>query len=175
MRGLTTRFALGFTVLAALWQITASAGELTIDVAAVDQGRQAVPGVKVQLRVGESVASEMETGANGHAEFKGLKAGQYEVTASRDGLLTVRKGDLVLSESPISLELTMVPAVARAESVEVRGTISPLEQGGSTPNEITPKIAKELPGRPATVADALPLVPGVARSPEGGLQISGSG
>src|SRR6202022_4702566 len=37
------------------------------------------------------------------------------------------------------------------------------------------RTGKELPSRPATVADALPLVPGVVRSPGGGLQISGSG
>jgi len=32
---------------------------------------------------------------------------------------------------------------------------------------------KELPTRPATVADAAPADPGIVRSPEGGLRISG--
>src|ERR1035438_9174887 len=35
-------------------------------------------------------------------------------------------------------------------------------------------LAKEMPNRPATVADALPLVPGVVREPGGGLRISDS-
>ncbi|MES1258127.1 MAG: hypothetical protein ABUS51_06840, partial [Acidobacteriota bacterium] len=34
---------------------------------------------------------------------------------------------------------------------------------------------RELPGRPATVADALPLVPGVVRQPGGGLVMSAAG
>jgi hypothetical protein len=36
------------------------------------------------------------------------------------------------------------------------------------------EAAKELPSRPATVSDALPLIPGVARQPGGKLQLSGS-
>src|SRR5262249_58312005 len=34
---------------------------------------------------------------------------------------------------------------------------------------------KNLPWRPATVSDTLPLVPGVIRSPQGEIKISGSG
>ena len=50
-----------------------------------------------------------------------------------------------------------------------------MDQGPSSPTELEPQIAKELSSRPATVVDALPLVPGVARSPGGRLQISGNG
>jgi hypothetical protein len=37
---------------------------------------------------------------------------------------------------------------------------------------ISGQAAKDLPGRPPTLADALPLLPGVIRKPDGGLQIS---
>jgi hypothetical protein len=52
---------------------------------------------------------------------------------------------------------------------------APVEQGGSSTESLPPQSVRELPGRPATVADALPLVPGVVRRPGGGLVISGSG
>ena len=37
------------------------------------------------------------------------------------------------------------------------------------------EAVKELPSRPATVNDALPLIPGIVRQPDGKLQLSGSG
>ncbi len=49
-----------------------------------------------------------------------------------------------------------------------------MEQGSSPPASVSGQLAKELPTRPATVADALPLVPGVVREPGGALRISDS-
>src|SRR5262249_13187102 len=43
----------------------------------------------------------------------------------------------------------------------------------SPPTELQREQVKVLPSRPATVADVLPLVPGVVRSPDGQLRISG--
>ena len=50
-----------------------------------------------------------------------------------------------------------------------------MDAGASTPNEIPAQTVKELPGRPATVTDALPLLPGVVRVPGGGLVMSAAG
>ncbi len=50
-----------------------------------------------------------------------------------------------------------------------------MEEGATTSNTLSAKTAKELPGRPATVSDALPMLPGVVRRPDGGLQISSAG
>src|SRR5262249_25946809 len=45
----------------------------------------------------------------------------------------------------------------------------------SAPTELLPDQIKNLPSKPAEAADALPLVPGVIRSPQGEIKISGSG
>jgi len=74
-----------------------------------------------------------------------------------------------------SIDLTLVTGAAAGVSLEVHDTVSPLEDGVHSPASLTVEQAKELPTRPATVADALPLIPGVARSPGGGLQLSGRG
>ncbi|MGC9971040.1 MAG: carboxypeptidase regulatory-like domain-containing protein [Bryobacteraceae bacterium] len=147
-----------------------------IDVAVLDQSGQPVPGVQVQLRIGQDLVASAQTGQNGHAAFTQLKPALYEIVASKDGFEPLHKAGLDLSQAgSVSIELTLPPALARQDSVEVRGTTSPVEQGASVPSELPTQSAKELPNRPATVADALPLIPGVVRSPGGGLQISGSG
>src|SRR5207247_5560759 len=84
-----------------------------------------------------------------------------------------RSIDLSQGESA-SVELTLVPALSRRENIEVRGTVSAVEQGASAPSDLPPQTAKELPSRPATVTDALALLPGVVREPGGGLLISAS-
>jgi hypothetical protein len=158
-----------------VWSAPAPEG-LTIDVAIVDQSGLPVPGVQVQLRTGQEAIPPAGTDANGHARFASLRPGPYEVTAAKEGFGPARKGDLDLSKAgSITVELTMVPSLSRHDSVEVQGTASPVEQGATTSTELQAKTAKELPSRPATVADALPLIPGVVRNAEGSLQISGSG
>jgi hypothetical protein len=160
---------------ALVWSAPAP-GELTIDVAIVDQSGQPVPDVQVQLRTGQEAIPPAGTDASGHARFTALRSGLYEVTAAKEGFEPARKGDLDLSKAgSISVELTMIPSLARHDSVEVQGTVSPVEQGATTSTELQAKTAKALPSRPATVADALPLIPGVVRNAEGRLQISGSG
>ena len=77
------------------------------------------------------------------------------------------------ADSEAAIELTMTPA-ARHESVNVEESITPIEQGASEPTRLPPDAAKELPTKPATVAEALPMIPGVVRRQDGGLQISGS-
>ncbi len=72
------------------------------------------------------------------------------------------------------MELTLEPALARHERVEVSATADPVEQGALTPNQVSGATLKDI-RKPETVADALPLVPGVARTPAGDLEISGAG
>src|ERR1035437_5609711 len=151
-----------------LWQSAAS----SLNLLEVDGSNRPVPGVRVELKTGGELVASVQTDAQGRAEFGELKPPRYELDAWKDGFEPVQKADL---EVPASVELTLTPALARKESIEVKGTVDPLEQGASAPNEIPAQTAKELPGRPPTVADALPLPPGVVRVPGGGLVMSAAG
>lgn len=148
----------------------------TVDVSVLDQENKAVSGVRVQLKTDQNVVASAETDQRGHAQFTQLKPARYQITAAKDGFETLEKSDLDLTQgASTSIELTMVPELVRRDSVEVKGAVAPVEQGGSTPSALPAQVVKELPSRPATVADALPLIPGVVRSPQGGLRISGGG
>ncbi|MBS1859426.1 MAG: TonB-dependent receptor [Acidobacteria bacterium] len=148
-----------------------------LDVLAVDAGRQPVGGARVQLLSGTAVAYSAVTGADGHARFTRVNPAHYGLAAERDGFEPARRDDLDLTGSAaVSLDLTLAPALARHESVEVSDKVSPLDEEHSAGGAgVPPQAVKELPGRPATVADALPMVPGVLRRPGGGLVISAAG
>jgi hypothetical protein len=151
------------------WRIVAFAqpSANSVSIAVLDDTRRPIPGVQLQLRIGETVVGFVKTDEQGHAAFTGLKSAQYAITASKEGY-----EPLQTSELAASMELTMAAAVPHRESIEVKGTA---EQTSSSPSEVSTKTAKELPGRPPTVSDALPLIPGIVRSPGGGLILSAAG
>jgi hypothetical protein len=61
----------------------------------------------------------------------------------------------------------------RRDSVTVEGKAPSVESGATTATAVTSEQMKSLPERITTVRDALPMIPGVVRTPEGRLVISG--
>ena len=143
-------------------------------VSTMDSANQPVAGVELQLRMTDAVVVTSLSDARGQAVFAELRPGLYTLLATKDGYHPVHQADLrVAQDSAISLELTMTPVLTHSESVDVSATASPLEQGASSAAAtITPQATNDLPTRPATVADSLPLIPGVLREPGGALSIS---
>ncbi|MDQ2947832.1 MAG: carboxypeptidase regulatory-like domain-containing protein [Acidobacteriota bacterium] len=145
-----------------------------IHLTVLDQQDQPIPRVAVELKSGEPTVLPGLTDENGTVRFTQLKSGHYELSVTREGFKPIQAYGVDVPEGTASIQLRLIPAVHQ-ESVEVRGTATPVQQGSSPGTQVPAEIVKELPNHPATVSDALPLVPGVARSPGGGLQLSGSG
>jgi hypothetical protein len=158
---------------AALCAQQPSAGR--IDESVTDQARQPMAGVRLELKSGgvTQVASA-ETDAHGRAEFPRLEPGRYLLTVTKEGIETVTRELDLASAATTAIEIIAVPALARKESIRVDGTVAPVEQGAAAPAQLDGRLAREMPSRPATVADALPLISGVVREPGGGLVISAS-
>jgi Carboxypeptidase regulatory-like domain len=131
--------------------------------------------VLVTLKTGTNQIASAQSDDQGRVTFTSLKPAHYEIQASKDGFDTGREPDLDLTQGAAPFHLTVVLSATRKDSVEVRETVTPVDQSSSAPTSLPVRIAKDLPIRPATVSDALPLLPGIARSPGGGLQLSGSG
>ena len=153
-------------------QSPAAAG---IDVTVLDQTSQAVSGARVQLQVGQQVVASAGTDEKGHARFTQLTPARYAIVATKEGFEPAQKAGLDLAPAgSLSIGLTLLPVTQR-ESIDVKDTAAAVEVGASAPSQLAGPAAKELPNRPATVADALPMLPGVVREPGGGLMISASG
>ena len=160
-------FAIAFSLLC-----YAAARDLSVTVA--DSSKQPITGVTVQVKAGQRIVASAETDSQGLASFPNLGTGAYEIAAAKDGFESaIKKGIQLSQDSVAAIQITLLPAV-RHESVEVAGTAGAVAQGSSAPTALQTQSVKELPSRPATVADALPLVPGVVRAPDGAIQISAS-
>jgi Carboxypeptidase regulatory-like domain len=164
--------ALSFSVLAQ--QVRAGA---TMRVITHDEAEQAVAAVVVELKRNGTVISKTTTNEKGIAEFTNIAPGTYEVVTSKEGLETLNQTDVaVTAGTPVEITFTVVPKVNLSATVNVQaGSEAPVEKAASVSTELKRTTVKDLPGKPATVKDTLPLVPGIVRSPEGEIKISGQG
>jgi len=150
-------------------------GSGTIRISVFDSGGEPISDVRLLARIGADLISTLRTDEEGQATFAGLRAGRYEIAAFKEGYQPLSKTGLELApQGHISLELTLVPSLTHQDTVEVSGAATPLEAASASPVTLSAQSAQALPDRPATVRDALPMLPGVIRDPGGGLNVSGA-
>lgn len=117
---------------------------------------------------------ERTTGAGGIAEFLQLSCGSWTVSATKQGFQPGEGSLLLENASNAELKLILNPAM-QFESVDVNASAAVVEKTSSINSELRTPEVKSLPVNPATVADALPLAPGVVRYPNGEIKVEGSG
>jgi hypothetical protein len=162
--------------VALLLTSAAAFAAVTVEVSVTGPANEPVPGARLQLKSGGAAVASAVTDASGHASFAAVPPGRYQIAGEKEGFEPAQQVAIEVSEhGPASIDFRMVPALARHESIQVTDKAAPVEEGGSPPKEVPMDLAKELPGRPPTVADALPLIPGVVRAPNGGLSLSAAG
>jgi hypothetical protein len=160
----------------------ASAGDTpswVIHLAVVDEKSLAVPDAVVEVFLGEKPATTSTTDAAGKATLTVNLLGTYSLKISKTGSLAtetaleVREGN---AAQEIDVDVVLSTAALSQQRVEVKGEASnPITETSSAPQTLSPEQAKDTPLRPATLVDALPLVPGIVRGPDGGVHIAGLG
>ena len=129
----------------------------------------AVVRLKRNVQVAETVANDA-----GEYEFTNLAPGDYLLEASSEGFkasskpITIHTGEVVLEN--ISLQVADITAsvtvATAAEGVTVGET--------ATDNSIKQKTLQTLPLPNEQLLEALPLVPGVVRGPDGQINMNGA-
>ncbi len=145
-----------------------------LDIAVTDSTGAVIADALIEVSTGSRAVRLAQTNQLGRVLFADVKPGKYDIRATKSGMQPIELLGYELKDPLVRLPLTMSPRLTRTDSVEVRGTVMEVEEATSAPNKLPPQKAKELPNRPATVADALPLTPGVVREPGGGLILSAS-
>jgi hypothetical protein len=110
------------------------------------------------------------TGADGTASFTLPRPGAYRVAASKDGYIGLSREVQVELGDDVAIDFTLQPQLIDSQSVTVTAPAEPVQ--ATTADAASSADVKAVPDRPATLRDALPLLPGVVRTPEGKLVIS---
>jgi hypothetical protein len=134
-----------------------------------------IPGASVELTEGDSSISKGLSGDDGDVLFPSLPVGNYTVLVNRDGYQPQMKpGIAMTSNAQLEVEFRLFPQLKHQETMNVEAEATPVEAGASVPSELQRTQFNETPVRPSTVKDVLPLIPGVVRTMEDEIRISGS-
>lgn len=178
MRLLRTAFCRCTPVLlACLLLCAAGAQEETLHslrISVHDQDQRPVVGASITIKINGKALRSVKTDEHGEATVSGLPRASFELDISKEGFEPLHREIVpAKDESSIAAEAALVPKLQTRQTVDVKGSET-LDQGGSSSQNVDRRQAKESTVRPPTVADALPLLAGVVRGPQG-LSIAGAG
>src|ERR1019366_8746101 len=158
-----------------LWASTPSdTRAYSINLSVIDEKNQPVPDATVEIR---STVGPTTTGATGKVTLSLNGAPSYSLRVQKKGYLP-NETTLEVSDSNAAQDIDVVLSAAALseQSVEVKGEASnPVTETAGIQSTLPTAQAKNSALRPATLADALPLIPGIVRAKDGSVRIAGLG
>ena len=149
-------------------------GTATITVHTVNKDGQPLPGVIVEGTSPAGIPCRTITDHQGLGALRGCDANSTTIHISAHLQGYMAAATEVSTKGEADVEIALTPAVNVEQSVTVESSSqSPLAESSSSETKLPVASAKYSPLRPNTVVEALPLVPGVIRTPAGRVQISG--
>ncbi len=148
-----------------------------IRLSVIDEKNQPVADATIELRLGDKLAITAKTDTTGNATLRVDVPGTYSLGIQKKGYLPTETA-LEVSEGSAAQDIDVVLSAAALskQSVEVKGEASnPITETSSGATTLAPTKAKDTPLLPATLVDALPLIPGIVRGPDGSVRIAGFG
>lgn len=146
-------------------------------VAITPDRRTPVAGVTVSLRseiLSRDGQRQIISDEEGNYSFDDLIAGDYTVTVEQQGFERYEQRVSVQIAAAVDLNILLRP-VAVSESVTVTGETDDVRRTESSlPSQITTPTLRDAPLINERFQDALPLLPGVVRAPDGSLAIKGA-
>ncbi|MGE5326826.1 MAG: carboxypeptidase-like regulatory domain-containing protein, partial [Deltaproteobacteria bacterium] len=140
-----------------------------------DDGGTAIPGAVCTLssRMLPAQGLSVTTGEKGEFHFPGLLPGTYSLVCAAVGFEPVNKTDLeITGVAPPFLQLALPKEVIVHEQIEVKEKADTIATGNAAPPaRLSSPQLLELPLVEQKFKAALPLVPGVVRTPNGRINI----
>ncbi len=151
--------------------------QVSISLSVLDDQSQPVSDAKIELRLDERLVATAVTDAAGKVTIELPIAGSYVLVVSKKGYISSRSPLAVKADNGSEQVEVTLPQNALSRQIANVQAASPeaaTEQAASQATLPTDQV-KDTPSRPATLIDALPLVPGVVRDINGTLDIAGYG
>ena len=145
-----------------------------VNVQVLDEKAQPLAGVRVETEIGGVVVSTTTSDTHGRASVRCEIPRPCTVVVSMDGYNRVQIPVESGESTDSTLQIEMSKLVQHEETVTVQANAeSPIATSKSSESKLPVAEATASPLRPATLIDALPLVPGVIRTPDGRVKIAG--
>lgn len=164
-------------LLAALIFLFSQGGSIKGKVVAdIPDQRRALPGVVVVLSSERLRDQKLQsiTDAEGQFEFNGLLAGDYTVSVEYSGFKKYEQKLSLQIEATVEQNILLQPVPLSEQVTVTDNRTDPVRTESTTPSVITTQNLRDAPLIDQKFQDALPLLPGVVRGPDGNLNIKGT-
>src|SRR3984893_12472529 len=154
-------------------RLLAQSATTVIRVSVMDGDRNPLAGVTIEGRSASAFLCKAGTDAHGLATLSECRsAAELRLTANLAGYIPATTA--VSLQNQGAIEFTLSKRIVVEQTTEVRADAqSALTEAASSESKLPMENATSTPLRPSTLVDALPLVPGVIRTPDGRVQIAG--
>src|ERR1700730_8096033 len=145
-----------------------------VNVQVLDDKAQPLSGVLIETEIGGTVVSTTTSDAHGRASVRCEAAQPCTMIVSMNGYNSVQMPVGSGKSADLTLQISLSKTMRHEETVTVQANAeSPIATSESSESKLPVAEATASPLRPATLIDALPLVPGVIRTPDGRVKIAG--
>jgi hypothetical protein len=140
-----------------------------------DERGQPLSGVQLQASSNGGLVSAATTDVQGNASVSCNAQQTCAVAADFKGYSHVQLPLELPEGADSTMQIVMSKTITNEETVTVQGRAdNPVTTAQSNESKLPVKEASRSPLRPLTLVDALPLVPGVIRTPDGRVKIAGA-
>lgn len=140
----------------------------------MDENQRPLARAQVEAVIKDHTITTAETNESGKASITLPAAGQYQIRVTKKEYLTNETFLQITRNSLEPIEVVVSHISLSKQEITVQGTSAdPITQPSSDSATLATKQVKDVPFRPSTLKDALPLVPGVVRANDGSFGIAG--
>ncbi len=148
-------------------------------VADIPDQRKAIAGVVVQLAGDPKANKQFQalsdvSNNDGEYSFAGLIAGDYIISVEFQGFKKYERKISVQIDATVEHNILLQPVPLRETVTVTDDKMDASKTESSTPGVITTAVLRDAPLVDQKFQDALPLLPGVVRGPDGNLNIKGT-
>lgn len=145
-----------------------------VNLAVEDEQNEPISEARIEAQAYGSVAASAVTDVKGRVKLQLPGPGKYVLTISKAGYINTRTEIEITADSRAQdLEVVLPQNGLNQQKVTVQAESPAITGQAGNQATIAPEQAKETPSRPATLTEALPLIPGVVRRNDGALDIAG--
>jgi len=149
----------------------------SIALTVLDEKNEPVPDATVEVRSGGKLLGTSATDSSGKINLSLPSVGGYALGVSKKGYLNTGTMIEVRADKPVqNIDIVMSSAALSQQSVTVTAeSTNPVTEIQGSQETLPLEQAKISSTRPATLADTLPLIPGIVRAKDGSVRIAGLG
>ena len=149
----------------------------SINLSVIDEKNQPVPDATVEIRSTRRTHKHLHHKCHRKSNARGQRCCKLFARIQKKGYLPTETTLEVAESNPAQdVDVVLSEAALSQQSVEVKGEASsPVTETAGSQCDAAYRPGQEQRMRPATLADALPLIPGIVRAKDGSVRIAGLG